>query len=155
MDVPIKGINSEEVKLARDLSTGKKVDNEQLFICEGLWAVEKIIKKRIKVEMFFFCPDMIKTEQDKKKTNLMIEYCKDSYQISQKACRKISDRDGADGFFIICHMPRYDIEKLPQQASPHFFLRYIWKQSFYTYSQLHLLALGVLASVLAIFCTFL
>ena len=36
MDVPIKGINSEEVKLARDLSTGKKVDNEQLFICEGL-----------------------------------------------------------------------------------------------------------------------
>ena len=56
---------------------------------------------------------MIKTEQDKKKTNLMIEYCKDSYQISQKACRKISDRDGADGFFIICHMPRYDIEKLP------------------------------------------
>ena len=113
MDVPIKGINSEEVKLARDLSTGKKVDNEQLFICEGLWAVEKIIKKRIKVEMFFFCPDMIKTEQDKKKTNLMIEYCKDSYQISQKACRKISDRDGADGFFIICHMPRYDIEKLP------------------------------------------
>ena len=113
MDVPIKGINSEEVKLARDLSTGKKVDNEQLFICEGLWAVEKIIKKRIKVEMFFFCPDMIKTEQDKKKTNLMNEYCKDSYQISQKACRKISDRDGADGFFIICHMPRYNIEKLP------------------------------------------
>ena len=84
-----------------------------MFICEGLWAIEKIIKKNIKVEMFLFCPELIKTEEDISKTNLMIEYCKDSYQISQKACRKISDRDGADGFFIICHMPRYDIEKLP------------------------------------------
>jgi hypothetical protein len=36
MDVPIKGINSEEVKLARDLSTGKKVDNEQLFMRRSL-----------------------------------------------------------------------------------------------------------------------
>lgn len=113
MDVPVKGINSDEVKLARDLSSGKKVDNEQLFICEGLWAVEKILKKRIRVEMFLYCPELIKTPDEKEKVDLMLGYCRNSYQISEKACRKISERDGADGFFILCHMPEYSLEKLP------------------------------------------
>ena len=113
MDIPMKGINSEEVKLAKDLSAGKKVDREDLFICEGLWAVDKVIEKNIKTKFFLYCPEFIKTREDEEKVKRMIKYCKDSFRISPKACNKISNRDGADGFFLVCHMPKYTLSTLP------------------------------------------
>lgn len=113
MNTSVLGISSPEIKLAKDLVAGKKTDNENLFVCEGLWAVKKIIQKKIKAELFLFCPELVKSDEDKDNVNMMLSYCKNSYQISEKACKKISDRDGADGFFLICEMPSYSLSDLP------------------------------------------
>ena len=40
----ICGISSDEVSLAKSLVDNKSKNNN-LFICEGLWACEKLIKK--------------------------------------------------------------------------------------------------------------
>ena len=47
------GISSDEVNLAKSL-VQNKCQNKNLFICEGLWAVEKLIEKNIKVTHFFY-----------------------------------------------------------------------------------------------------
>lgn len=112
MNAPLLGIASPEIKLAKDLVAGKKVDNDNLFVCEGLWAVKKIIQKKIKAELFMYCPEFIKSEEDKENVSMMLDYCRNSFQISEKACTKISDRDGADGFFLICKMPSYSLPDL-------------------------------------------
>lgn len=114
----IAGISSDEVALAKSLVVSK-CKNKNLFVCEGLWAVDKLIEKNINVTGFFFNSDKIArdevSEKDLALVNKMTKYAKKSFAISEKACKKISDRDGYDEFFIVAEMKTYslsDIENL-------------------------------------------
>ena len=112
------GISSDEVAEAK-LLVNNKAKNPNKFVCEGLWAVEKLIEKNIKVSDFFFNVEKINIgkikDADTEKIAKMLDYAQNSYSISEKACKKISDRDGYDEFFIIAEQPKYtlsDIEKM-------------------------------------------
>lgn len=114
----IAGISSDEVALAKSLVENKCKDRK-LFVCEGLWAVEKLIEKNIKVTHFFYNSDKLDAgkidEKSLKKIAKMAKYSANSYAISEKACKKISDRDGYDEYFIVAEAIIYtfaDIEKL-------------------------------------------
>ena len=111
------GISSDEVSNAK-LIVNNKLKNSNLFVCEGLWAVDKLIEKNIKVREFFFNMDKINSgkidEKSIEKIAKMVDYSPKNYAISEKACKKISDRDGFDEFFIIAEQPIFtlsDIEK--------------------------------------------
>lgn len=112
------GIASDEVALAKELVLNK-CKNKSIFVCEGLWAVEKLIEKGFKVTHFFYNSDKLEnnkiSESDLQKIAKMAKYSEKTYAISEKACKKISDRDGFDEYFIIAELKIYtlkDIEKL-------------------------------------------
>lgn len=109
------GISSEEVSNAK-LLVNNKLKNTNLFVCEGLWAVDKLIEKKIRVREFFFNMDKINSEKiDEKileKIAKMIDYSEKNYAISEKACKKISDRDGFDEYFIIAEQPRFTLKDI-------------------------------------------
>jgi len=114
----ICGISSPEVAFAKSLVENKCKD-KTLFVCEGLWAVEKLIEKNIKVTQFFYNADKLEndkiTAKNLEKIAKMSKYSQKTYEISEKACKKISDRDGYDEYFIVAQMKTYtlkDIEKL-------------------------------------------
>ena len=100
----IAGISSEEVSLAKTLVENKCKDRK-LFVCEGLWAVDKLIEKNIKVTHFLYNGDKLDAgkidEKSLEKIAKMSKYSANSYAISEKACKKISDRDGYDEYFIV------------------------------------------------------
>lgn len=112
------GISSEEVNFVKTLVDNKCKD-KSLFVCEGLWAVDKLIEKNFEVLAFYFNGEKIKQEnlalKDLEKTAKIVEYTQNSYAISEKSCKKISDRDGYDEFFIVARLKNYtlaDIEKM-------------------------------------------
>ena len=109
------GISSTEVSLAKDLVLNKCKD-DKLIICEGLWAVDKLIKKNIKVTHFLFNKDKLEsgteTEENLQKIAKMVDYAENSCLISQKSCQKISDREGFDEYFIIAEQPKFSLEDL-------------------------------------------
>lgn len=112
------GISSDEVAEAK-LLVNNKAKNPNKFVCEGLWAVEKLIEKNIKVSDFFFNIDKINSgklkESDVEKIAKMLDYAQNNYAVSEKACKKISDRDGYDEFFIVAEQQKFtlsDIEKM-------------------------------------------
>lgn len=114
----IAGISSEEVSLAKSLVENKCKDR-RLFVCEGLWAADKLIEKNINVTHFFYNGDKLDAgkidEKSLEKIAKLCKYSKNSYAISEKACKKISDRDGFDEYFIVAEAIIYtfeDIEKL-------------------------------------------
>jgi len=114
----ICGISSDEVSLAKSL-VDNKCKNKNLFICEGLWAADKLIEKNIKVTHFFFNNDKLDADKlstlELEKIAKLSNFSQKSYAISEKSCKKISDRDGYDEFFIIAEMQHYslaDIENL-------------------------------------------
>jgi len=114
----ICGISSDEVALAKSL-VDNKCKNKNLFVCEGLWATEKLIEKGIKIVNFFYNNDALDqnkiSEEDLEKIVKLAKVSEKTYAISEKACKKISDRDGFDEFFIVAEMQKFtlsDIEKM-------------------------------------------
>lgn len=112
------GISSSEVNDAK-LLVENKLKNTNKFVCEGLWAVDKLIEKNISVTEFFFNVDKLNSDKLKdselEKIAKMVNFSRKSYQISEKACKKISDRDGYDEFFIVAEQPSFsltDLEKM-------------------------------------------
>lgn len=114
----ICGISSDEVALAKSL-VDNKCKNKNLFVCEGLWATEKLIEKGIKIVQFFYNNDAVEqnkiSEEDLEKIAKLAKISEKTYAISEKACKKISDRDGFDEYFIVAEMQKFelsDIEKM-------------------------------------------
>ena len=111
----ICGISSDEVSFAKSLVDNKCKD-KSLFVCEGLWAADKLIEKNIKVTHFFFNADKLEndkiSEENLKKIAKMSKYSAKSYMISEKACKKISDRDGYDEYFIIAEQPKFSLDSI-------------------------------------------
>ena len=58
----ICGISSDEVSFAKSLVDNKCKD-KSLFVCEGLWAVDKLIEKGLKVTHFFFNSDKLENNK--------------------------------------------------------------------------------------------
>lgn len=106
------GISSDEVVYAKDL-VNNKCKEPFTFICEGLWAVEKLIEKKFEVSYFFYNSEKLdsgkESDSNLDKILKMTEYAKKSFAISSKACKKISDRDGYDEYFIVAKLPSYTL----------------------------------------------
>lgn len=109
------GISSNEVNDVK-LLVENKLKNTNKFVCEGLWAVDKLIEKNIPVPEFFFNIDKINSgkisEKELEKIAKMVNFSQKSYMISEKACRKISDRDGYDEYFIVADQPQYSLDSI-------------------------------------------
>ena len=109
------GISSQEVSNAK-LIVNNKLKNSNLFVCEGLWAVEKLIERNIKVREFFFNMDKINSgkidNNSLEKIAKMVDYSEKNYAISEKSCKKISDRDGFDEYFIIAEQPKVTLKDI-------------------------------------------
>ena len=112
------GISSQEVANVK-LLVDNKAKNSNKFVCEGLWAVDKLIEKNIRVTEFFFNVDKINSEKikttDIDKISKMIDYASKSYSISEKACKKISDRDGYDEFFIVAEQQTFTLKDIEEK----------------------------------------
>lgn len=114
----ICGISSDEVALAKTLVENKCKD-KTLFVCEGLWATDKLIDGGFEITHFFFNADKLESDkistENLEKIAKLTKNAKKSYAISEKACKKISDRDGYDEFFIVAKLKSYtlsDFDKL-------------------------------------------
>ena len=112
------GISSDDVNFVKSLVDNKCKDKD-VFVCEGLWAVEKLIENNFDVSHFVYNQELLESgkikAQDLEKIYRMSQYAKKVCAVSDKACTKISDRDGKDDFFVVAHLKKntlQDLEKL-------------------------------------------
>ncbi len=113
----VAGISSDEVANVRSLVENKCKD-KTLFVCEGLWAVDKLIKKNFEVLQFFYNADKLISgtlpEKDIEKIANMALYAKKTFAISEKSCKKISDREGYDEYFIVAKLKNYTLKDIEE-----------------------------------------
>ena len=111
----VAGISSDEVANAKSLVENKCKD-KTLFVCEGLWAVDKLIEKNFEVLQFFYNADKLENgtlpEKDIEKIAKMALYAKKTFAISEKSCKKISDSEGYDEYFIVAKLKNYTLKDI-------------------------------------------
>lgn len=114
------GISSAEVAFAKSL-VENKCKNKNLFVCEGLWATDKLIDGNFKITHFFYNINKLKSDKisdnDLKKIAKLANFSLKTYAISEKACKKISDREGCDDYFIIAEQKNYSLKFLEEKLS--------------------------------------
>jgi TrmH family RNA methyltransferase len=113
----LAGVNDQKVKDARDMLLGRYKGDDGLFICEGLWAAEKLLSKGLEIETVYydsvyFSPEGKCTEEELRQLTAVAGAAAEVLSVSPKACARISDRDGADVCFIVARLPEYDPEAL-------------------------------------------
>lgn len=113
----VAGISSDEVANVKSLVENKCKD-KTLFVCEGLWAVDKLIEKNFEVLQFFYNADKLISgtlpEKDIEKIANMALYAKKTFAISEKSCKKISDREGYDEYFIVAKLKKYTLKDIEE-----------------------------------------
>ncbi len=113
----VAGISSGEVANVKSLVENKCKD-KTLFVCEGLWAVDKLIEKNFEVLQFFYNADKLISgtlpEKDIEKIANMALYAKKTFAISEKSCKKISDREGYDEYFIVAKLKNYTLKDIEE-----------------------------------------
>lgn len=106
------GIKHPDIVLLGQLISNKKVDNEYLFAVEGLWGYEKLLQGSVKIKTFAFSAEYIKNDRINEIVRDLIGIAENTYTISSKVCERISGRDGAEGFFLLCEMPHYSLDDI-------------------------------------------
>jgi TrmH family RNA methyltransferase len=104
------------IKELYNLIHEKKVDDESLFAIEGLWAFEKIIKSRVIIKTFAFCPEQVTSKRIAEIVRRISGLARNTYTISDRTCDRLSNRDGAEGFFMDCSLPARKLDDLKPGA---------------------------------------
>ena len=108
-------ISSDDVNFDKSLVDNKCKDKD-IFVCEGLWAIEKLINNNFEVTHFVYNLELLESgklnQKDLEKVYKMAGYAKKVCAVSDKACAKISDRDGKDDFFIVARLKKYTLADL-------------------------------------------
>lgn len=110
----LKFVGSKEpsVRNINKLIKNKKIEDENLFVIEGLWAYEKIINSNIRIKSFVFCPDFIKSKTMLEMVRFIVSAADNSYLISSNLCSRLSSRDSGEGFFLLCSFPQYKLDDI-------------------------------------------
>lgn len=108
-NLKIVGYKDPSIKIINGLLKNKKVQDEELFVIEGLWAYEKIIKSNIRIRNFIFCPEFIKNKSSLEMVKFIVGEADDSCLISSNLCNRLSSRDSGEGFFLLCSFPQHKL----------------------------------------------
>lgn len=111
-DLKTVGIKDPSVKIINDLLKNKKVEDEKLFVIEGLWAYEKIINSKVRVREFMFCTEFIKNKEILDLVRNIMPMSDNSSLISSNLCNRLSSREGGEGFFLLCSFPQNNLEDI-------------------------------------------
>ncbi len=104
---------SANKKIPEDLHIDPAIPYESLFITEGDWAIEKILTHKIKLHYFLYShKSVLDAKVFERVVFEGINLAGESYEITEKACVRISERKGADSFFCICSLPPKTLESL-------------------------------------------
>lgn len=107
------GIKHWQVKRALDLIHNKRPNPERLFVVEGLWAHEMILNSGIAIESFLGCPELIYSETARSVFRKIETTAIRIYHLSEKAFKRICERDRPDGLISICRFPYFSLDDIP------------------------------------------
>ena len=110
----IKHIGSQHqvVHQIKRIQNNTSDDSERLIVAEGIWAHQKLLKTELNIRWLLVCPELIYSNEGIELAENFINRAEETFIVSVKLFRKVSDRDDPDGFLSIVQIPVFEIEKL-------------------------------------------
>jgi TrmH family RNA methyltransferase len=83
-----------------------------LVVAEGLWAVKLAIDHDLRIDTFFHCPELIRSDDARGSADELVERARRSFRVSEKTLDRMSERGEPDGLLALVEMPRWHPEQI-------------------------------------------
>lgn len=96
------GFQSEIIKEYKKIKNGSREDKE-LFIVEGMWAFEKLMKTPVQILSLISCKDNITSKKERDILSELEKKASRSYEISSKTMNRLNSKDNSN-IMMICRL---------------------------------------------------
>jgi RNA methyltransferase, TrmH family len=112
MDLQQIGMSHPAVKdvLANQRNTA--ANRFGLVVAEGLWAVKLALDLGLRIDKFFLCPELVRSEDAQARAEELTERARRSFQVSEKTLARMSERGEPDGLLAMVEMPQWEPEQI-------------------------------------------
>ena len=113
---PFRPLNVGEghpaVRTVRNIQTNAKPNPLKLFVAEGFWLATLALNDGLEVETLLIAPECVYTRECVALIERALPVAKETYTVSEKVFRKISEKDKPDGVIAICRMKEWALQSL-------------------------------------------
>lgn len=111
------GIGHPAVKDVLAILRNSAANRFGLVVAEGLWAVRLVMDLDLRVDKLFVCPEMLRSDEARKRADELAERSRRSFQVSEKTMERMSERGEVDGLLALAEMPVWQPEQLDLRDS--------------------------------------
>lgn len=101
------GVAHPRVRQVMSVQKNSAPNPHKLFIAEGLWAHNLLLKNETPIEVFFWCPEAAYGDEARMRAEQVAAVARCAYQVSAKTLERISERDSPDGLLSLAQLPRW------------------------------------------------
>lgn len=99
------GVHHPKVKQVLALQRNTVPNGQQLFVAEGLWAVNAVLAAEAPVHCFLYCPEAGYSDEARTRAAQLAGRATQAFQVSEKTFARMSERDRPDGLLAISQLP--------------------------------------------------
>lgn len=107
------GVHHPKIKQVLALQRNTVPNSQQLFVAEGLWAVNAVLTADAPVHCFIHCPEAGYSDEARTRAAQLAARATSAYRVSEKTFARISERDRPDGLLVISQLPYWTPETVP------------------------------------------
>ncbi len=107
------GVHHPKVKQVLALQRNTVPNGQQLFVAEGLWAVNAVLSADAPVHCFLYCPEAGYSDEARTRAGQLAARATQAFQVSEKTFARISERDRPDGLLAISQLPYWTPDAVP------------------------------------------
>lgn len=83
-----------------------------LVVTEGLWSVKLALDHDLRIDKFFLCPELIRSEDARGSAAELVKRARRSFRVSEKTLARMSERGEPDGLLALVEMPQWSPEQI-------------------------------------------
>jgi tRNA G18 (ribose-2'-O)-methylase SpoU len=106
------GVSNPHVRQVQSIQKNSAPNPHKLFIAEGLWANNLLLKHDVPIDTFFWCPEAAYGDEARKRAEELASRAEQAFEVSARTLERISERDRPDGLLSLARLPRWDPDEL-------------------------------------------
>jgi tRNA G18 (ribose-2'-O)-methylase SpoU len=113
MELQPVGVHHPRIKQVQALQRNTTPNRYRLFVAEGLWAHNALLRAGTRIDTFFWCPEAAYSDEARSRWAEIAARAERAYQISTRTLERVSDRGGRpDGLLSIAQLPTWQPDEL-------------------------------------------
>ena len=108
MDLQQIGIGHPAVKDVLAIQRNTAPNRFGLVVAEGLWAAKVVLEAGLRVDTFYYCPELVRSDDARATADALIRNARRSFETSDKTMARMSERGEPDGLLATVQMPVWE-----------------------------------------------